>query len=110
LAVEPRLRAAVFEAGGLSIAPLRKERAVLEWRHYLPQIKAPLLMINGQADPIYPVKESQVPMFNLIGSKIKEHYVHPDGHHMLPPTVKFARMLRWYDLHLGTPAKAGVRR
>jgi pimeloyl-ACP methyl ester carboxylesterase len=104
------LRAIVFEAGGLSIAPLRKERAVLEWRHYLPRIQAPLLMINGRADPIFPVKESQEPMFRLIGSSLKEHYIHPNGHHMLPPAVKFARMLPWYDQHLGAPVKAGVRR
>ena len=50
---------------GCRSLPLRKERAVLEWRHYLPQIQAPLLMINGQADPIFPVKESQEPMFRL---------------------------------------------
>jgi pimeloyl-ACP methyl ester carboxylesterase len=92
-------------AGGLTNSPLRKDRALLEWRHCLPQIQAPVLMLNGQIDPIYPVKKSQEPMFQLLGSPIKEHYVHPNGHHMLPPAVKFEQMQRWFDRHLGTPAK-----
>jgi predicted esterase len=104
VAVEPRLRAAVFEAGGLSNSPLRKDRFFLSWRQYLPQIRVPVLMINGQVDPICPVKESQDPMFDLLGSTIKEHYVHPDGHHMLPPAIKFEHALRWFDRHLGKPA------
>lgn len=103
VAVEPRFRAAVFEAGGLGIDPLRKERAFLEWRHNLPRITIPVLMLNGQVDPIYPVKETQEPMFNLLGSPIKEHYVHLNGHHMLPPDVKFSKALQWYDKHLGKP-------
>lgn len=42
----------------------------------------------------------------LIGSSTKEHYVHPNGHHMLRPDVKFPQMLRWFDRHLGTPVRA----
>ena len=110
VAVEPRIRAAVFEAGGLSSRPPRKDRAVLEPVHYLPRIQAPVLMLNGQADGIYPVKESQVPLFDLIGSPVKEHYVHPGGHHMLPPEVKFAQMLPWFDRHLGVPARLQPKR
>src|SRR5262249_62456 len=98
-------RAVVFEAGGLPNEPLRKERVVLEERHYLPQMRVPMLMLNGQIDPIYPVKESQEPMFDLIGSPVKEHYVHPGGHHMLAPDVKFARVLPWLDRHFGAPAR-----
>jgi dienelactone hydrolase len=105
LALEPRIRAAVFEAGGLPNTPLRKERFVLEWRHCLPQLRVPVLMLNGDVDPIFPVKESQGPMFDLIGSPVKEHHVHPGGHHMLAPDVKFARVLPWFDRHLGAPAR-----
>jgi hypothetical protein len=67
-------------------------------------------MINGQVDPIYPVKESQEPMFNLLGSEVKEHYVYPNGHHMLPPAVKFEQAIRWFDRHLGKPAGAEAAR
>ena len=105
LALEPRFRAAVFEAGGLSIYPLRKDRALLEWRHHLPQLRLPVLMLNGRADPVFAVEESQVPMFALLGSPVKEHYVHPDGHHMLPPGVKFEHTIRWFDRHLGVVAR-----
>jgi hypothetical protein len=62
-------------------------------------------MLNGQVDPIHPVRESQEPMFQLLGSPIKEHYIHPNGHHMLPSEVKCKRMLPWFDRHLGTPAR-----
>ena len=107
VAVEPRLRAVVFEAGGLlNTSSLRKERLLLETRHYLPHIQVPVLMLNGEKDPIYPVKESQDPMFNFLGSQIKEHYVHPNGNHMLPPSVKFEKIQKWFDQHLGTPEKA----
>lgn len=109
-AFEPRLRAIVFEAGGLPNNPLRKDRPLLEWRHYLPHLKAPVLMINGQADTVNPVQESQVPMFQLIGSPIKEHYVHPNGHHMLPPDIKFEQILRWFDRHLGEPEILPMKR
>ena len=78
--------------------------------HYLPRIQAPVLMLNGQADTVYPVKESQVPMFDLLGSPVKEHYMHPNGHHMLSPEVKFAQMLPWFDRHLGTPARLQPKR
>ena len=108
--LEPRLRAIVFDAGGLTNAPLRKDRPLLEWRHCLPQIQVPVLMLNGQIDPIYPVQKSQEPMFQLLGTPIKEHFIHPNGHHMLPPELKFARTLRWFDQHLGAPAKAPERR
>ena len=64
-------------------------------------------MINGGADPVNPVRESQEPLFRLLGSPVKEHFVHPDGHHMLPPAVKFPQALRWYDRHLGVPVKTG---
>jgi predicted esterase len=110
VALEPRIRAVVFEAGGLDDEPLSTERAILEWRHYLPQIHAPALMINGEADPIYPVKESQEPLFGLLGSAIKEHYVHPRGHHMLPPQVKFAKIVPWFDQHLGVPTRLPAKR
>jgi dienelactone hydrolase len=105
VALEPRIRAVVFEAGGLGNEPLSKERAILEWRHYLPRVQAPVLMVNGQVDPIYPVKESQQPMFHLLGSAIKEHYIHPGGHHMLPSQVKFAKILPWFDQRLGMPVR-----
>jgi dienelactone hydrolase len=105
VAVEPRIRAAVLEGAGLPDEPLRKERFALEWRHYLPQIRVPVLMLNGQVDPLAPVKEAQEPMIDLIGSTVKEHYVHPGGHHMLAPDVKFARMLPWFDRHFGAPAR-----
>jgi dienelactone hydrolase len=105
VAVEPRIRVAVLEAAGLPDRPLLKERHFLDWRHYLPQIRVPVLMLNGQVDPLYPVKESQEAMFDLIGSPVKEHYVHEGGHHMLAPDVKFARMLPWFDRHLGAPAR-----
>ncbi|MFL5327990.1 MAG: protein kinase domain-containing protein [Gemmataceae bacterium] len=105
LALEPRIRAAVLEAGGLPNEPLRKDRFVLEWRHYLPEIRIPVLMLNGQVDPIYPVNESQVAMFQLLGSSIKEQYIHPTGHHMLAPDIKFTKMQAWFDRHFGQPKK-----
>lgn len=105
VALEPRFQAVVFESGGLNHDPLSRERALLEWRHCLPRIVAPVLMVNGEVDPIYPVQESQQPLFRLLGSAIKQHYVHPQGHHMLPTAVKFAKILPWFDEHLGRPAR-----
>src|SRR5262249_32147380 len=101
--IEPRLKALVLEGGGLDDMPLRQEQVFLDGRHSLPQVKVPVLMLNGEPDPIFPVKESQKPMFELLGSPIKEHYVHPGSGHMLPRNVKLQKMLQWFDRYLGTP-------
>lgn len=34
----------------------------------------------------------------------------PNGHHMLPPEIKFAQMLPWFDRHLGMPTKTNAAR
>ena len=62
-------------------------------------------MINGEADEIFPVQESQKPMFDLLGSPVKEYYMHPGGRHILPPDVKAAKAIEWFDRYLGPPGR-----
>jgi dienelactone hydrolase len=103
LAVEDRIRAAVLEGGGLMNLQARKTHLVLDWVHALPHIKIPVLMLNGRHDTIFPLKESQEPMFRLLGSPIKEHHVEPAAGHLAPRAVKVEKTLAWFDKHLGKP-------
>jgi pimeloyl-ACP methyl ester carboxylesterase len=106
VALDPRIRACVLEGGGLDNTSLRRDHLVLEWREYLPHIHVPVLMINGEADEIFPVRESQKPMFDLLlGAPARERYVYPGGRHVLPAEVKAARVFDWFDRHLGPPGR-----
>ncbi|MCC6420421.1 MAG: SUMF1/EgtB/PvdO family nonheme iron enzyme, partial [Gemmataceae bacterium] len=105
LAVEDRFRAAVLMAGGmLNLRPPR-EYPLLDRTHYYPHInpKLPVLMVNGTLDTIFPVKESQIPLFKLLGSQIKEHYLQKGyGHSANEAALRKA--VEWFDRHLGKPA------
>ncbi len=73
LAVEDRIKAGVFVAGGLdSSALLRPE---IDPFNYVPRIKAPILMLNGKYDTIFPYEVSVKPMFDLLGTPEKDKFL-----------------------------------
>ena len=103
LAIDPRIRAAIFQGAGLHIEPLRERKVFSEWVHALPRIKIPVLMIGGQDDQIRPISVSQRPMLELLGSNDKELMVLPGGH-MLPNDLVMSKLLEWLDQRFGKPA------
>ena len=56
----------------------------------LPDVKIPLLMLNGKNDTFYPIETSQKPMFNLLGTgAIDKKMIVYEGGHLVPPKVKY---------------------
>ena len=101
LTLEPRLRAGIFLAGGLgAIAP----RPEVDPLNYSPRVKVPVLMVNGAYDVIFPLEDSQKPLFSLLGTsgEDKKHVVYETGHAFgRYRNQATAEMLAWLDRYLG---------
>jgi len=101
LAVEDRVKAAVLSDGGLLFDHFgRPGRDPL---NYLPQIRIPVLMINGEYDAIFPLPTSQLPMFKLLGTpdEHKRHVLVKDSHVALIRHERMQETLNWFDRYLG---------
>jgi predicted Ser/Thr protein kinase len=97
-AVEDRLAANVFLAGGLHGLG-RPEAAQI---NYVTRVKIPTLMLNGEYDTIFPSDTSTRPMFNLLGTpdEHKELKLFETDH--IPPRNEFIKeTLLWLDRYLG---------
>jgi dienelactone hydrolase len=101
LAVEHRIKAVVFADGGLYPAP--SDRPEHEPVHFVPRIRMPVLMLNGKYDTIFPPKESQEPMFRLLGSDPvqKKHLVFDSSHVSTPTAERIQETVNWFDQYLG---------
>jgi dienelactone hydrolase len=101
-AVEPRLRVSVLLVAGLQFPRGQPE---VEPVNYLPRIKIPVLMLNGQYDFFFPVQTSQVPMFRLLGTPVQhKRQVISEGGHFVPRAQQISETLAWLDRYLG-PAR-----
>ena len=101
MGVDSRFGAGVWLGGGVS--------SEVAWHpaayplNFAPLIDAPVLMINGYRDSIFPYETTQKPLFNAIGATVKDHLVLEGGHSV---AWKFKdkynnTMNEWFDLHLG---------
>lgn len=102
LAMEPRFKAAVLAVAGLKMERARPE---VDPINFLPRVRLPLLMLNGQYDFYFPVETSQRPFFNYLGTRPadKKWVVYPEAH-TVPRTELVRETLFWLDKYLGTPA------
>ena len=101
VALEPRLKTAIFLAGGLD--PERTSLPEVEPLNFAPRIKIPFLMLSGRYDFSYPVDKSQKPLFKLVGTA-PEHkrYVLFDSAGHVPPRLDVVReILDWLDRYFG---------
>jgi formylglycine-generating enzyme required for sulfatase activity/dienelactone hydrolase len=101
LALEPRVKAAIFLDGGLSFA--RRPPEIDEF-NYAPRVKIPLLMLNGRYDFIFPVETSQNHLFRLIGTpeKDKRHVVYETSHNVFAVRGEMMHdVFDWLDRYLG---------
>jgi dienelactone hydrolase len=99
LALEPRFKTAVLADGGCdSGSPLPEVNPL----NFAPNIKIPVLMINGQYDLMITIEGCQLPFFRLLGtpSSDKRHVLLESGHG-LPFTPWFKETLDWLDRYLG---------
>jgi pimeloyl-ACP methyl ester carboxylesterase/predicted Ser/Thr protein kinase len=101
VALEPRLKTAIFLAGGLD--PERTSLPEVEPMNFAPRIKIPFLMLSGRYDFTFPVDTSQKVLFKLVGTA-PEHkrYVLFDNAGHVPPRLDVMReILDWLDRYLG---------
>ncbi len=98
-AVERRIKALVLHVGGMDINKALPEADQI---NFLPRVYQPVLMLNGKYDMFFPVKTSQFPMFNLLGTpeKDKKILIYDTGH-LVPRTELIKETLAWYDKYLG---------
>ena len=99
LAVDDRLRVGVLVGGGLESQGCLPEA---DPYNFLGLVHQPVLMVNGRYDFFFPVEDTQVPMFKLLGTpaKDKRHVVLEAGH--VPPNdVLTQEVLDWLDRYLG---------
>jgi len=93
LAIEARVKVSVLVSGGLLLHPTQPE---VDPFNFLPRVRAPTLMINVPNDYFYPLKSSQRPFYQFLGSDQKDHVLLEGGH--LPPMNDIAReTLGWLD-------------
>jgi eukaryotic-like serine/threonine-protein kinase len=101
VALEPRLKTAIFLAGGLD--PEWTSLPEVEPMNFAPRIKIPFLMLSGRYDFTFPVDTSQKPLFKLVGTA-PEHkrYVLFDSAGHVPPRLDVVReILDWLDRYFG---------
>jgi pimeloyl-ACP methyl ester carboxylesterase len=98
-ALEPRLKAVVLYVAGLEN---QRGQPEVEPINYLPRIRIPVLMLNGQYDHYFPVETSQRPMFELLGTPpAHKKWVVAPGGHFVPRARLIAETLDWLDRYLG---------
>ena len=98
-AVEPRIKASMLYVAGLTMERSRDEVDVF---HYLPRVKSPVLMLNGQHDFFFPVETAQKPFFQFLGTPAADkRYSVYEGGHDVPRTVLMAESMAWLDKYLG---------
>jgi len=96
-AVENRIKAVVILVGGMQ---MNKTLPEVDQINFLPRVRQPVLMLNGKHDMFFPLETSQKPMYELLGSKIKEMKIYNEGH-LVPRQDLVKETLKWYDQYLG---------
>jgi cephalosporin-C deacetylase-like acetyl esterase len=100
LAVEPRIKAAVIDSGGLAGGRSLPE---VDQINYVSRVTVPVLMLNGRFDAIEPVDSSQLPMFKMLGTPAdqKRHVIYEAAHGDYPENAYIKEVLDWLDRYLG---------
>ena len=81
---------------------MQKPSPEVDQFNFAPRVTAPVLMLNGRYDFVYPPDTSQEPMFHMLGAP-KEHkrrVVYDTGHDT-PRTELIKETLNWLDRYLG---------
>ena len=98
VALEPRIKVAVFAAGGLAYwQPPETQPA-----NFMPRVKVPVLIVNGRDDFSSPY-EAQRRFFELLGTapEHKKHVALEGGHAPNDMRGLFRETLDWFDKYLG---------
>ncbi len=98
-AVDPRIKVAIIALGGIEF---QRSLPEVDTINFLPHVKQPVLMLNGHYDFFFPEQATQVPFYNLLGSKKdqKKRVVYDTGH-AVPRNELIKETLNWLDVYLG---------
>ena len=97
--VEQRFKALVLICGGFW---LQKALPEADQINFAPRVKAPVLMLSGRFDYVFPTVTSQEPMFRLLGTpKEDKRRVLYDTSHDIPDSEVVKETLNWLDKYLG---------
>jgi len=100
-ALEKRLKAAIFLCGGFHDFPdiLPESNPI----NFAPQIRLPIIMMNGIYDEIFPFEPNVKVAFRLFGTPEKEKYLksYPSSHYLLTTYIWIKDTLDFLDRYLG---------
>ena len=100
-AVEKRIKAAVFVLGGLEYF-IRETLPEVDKINYISHVTCPVLMINGDHDPIRPLELTVYPCFSFLSTSANEKVLKIyDLGHFIPRDVKLKDGLNFLDEYLG---------
>jgi len=107
LALEPRIRAAVLSSAGYLETPTRPE---IFQPYFAPRVRAPVLMLNGRYDTVFPHETSQLAFFRQLGTPAADKSMHvaPNGH-TVPMEDAIPLTLAWFDKYLGGATVSGQK-
>ena len=99
-AMEDRLKALVLIGPGFY---MEKRFPAADQINFAPRVKAPVLMLNGRFDFLFPTASSQEPMFHLLGTpqEHKRRVLYDTGHDDIPRSELIKETLNWLDRYLG---------
>jgi cephalosporin-C deacetylase-like acetyl esterase len=99
-ALETRFRALVLVCPGFYVQTRLPEADPF---NFAPYVKAPVLMLNGRFDYLFPIDSSQEPMFRILGTpKEQKRWMVYDTGHDIPRTEQIKETLDWLDKYLGS--------
>jgi predicted esterase len=98
-AVDQRIKVNIIALGGIEF---QRSLPEVDPINFLPHVKQPAVMLNGHYDFFFPEQATQVPFYNLLGSKKdqKKRVVYDTGH-AIPRNELIKETLNWLDLYLG---------
>jgi serine/threonine protein kinase/formylglycine-generating enzyme required for sulfatase activity len=99
--LEDRFKAVVFLDGGFFLGPTVPGRDQVD---FAPRLKKPLLMVNGKYDFTFPPDQSQIPMFEMIGTAPADKFrkVFEAPHDVSQHKVELSKeVLGFLDKYLG---------
>jgi len=99
IALDTRLKAGVLLFGGCWQRGIPAEVDPL---NFAPRARAPILMVNGKFDTIFPLEGTQIPLFQFLGTpeKNKRHFLMDVGHGVINDVI-IRETLWWLDHYLG---------
>jgi serine/threonine protein kinase/formylglycine-generating enzyme required for sulfatase activity/cephalosporin-C deacetylase-like acetyl esterase len=104
LAVEPRIKVGILEAGGFLSGTWggREQAPEADPFNFAPRIKIPMLMLNGRYDFVKRVQEGQSLLYECLGTPPENKFwkIYESDHHA-PRLERIKEMTTFLDKYLG---------